>query len=194
MTNATPVIDSRVGKYLLELDSRLAGVAPEEKNDILREIRSHILDSVEGGAAVEPVLAGLGTPQELAERYRLEAMLTRASQSFSPWVLIQTAWRWAFMGVKGMLVFLVGMFGYLTAVAMTISVILKPFMPSQVGLWIGPDTFVLGVGSQPGAPGMHEILGRAFIPVITVTAFLFAVGTTRLLRWLMRLGVPKLAQ
>ena len=194
MTNATPVIDARVGKYLLELDTRLSGVAAEEKNDILREIRAHILDSLAGGATVEPVLAGLGTPKELAERYRMEAMLTRASQSFSPWVLLQTAWRWAFSGVKGMLVFLVGLFGYLTAVAMTISVILKPFMPWQVGLWIGPDTFILGVGTQPTEPGVHEVLGRAFIPVITVGAFLLAIGTTQLLRRLIRLGAPKLGR
>lgn len=191
MTNATPVIDSRVGKYLLELDSRLAGVAPEEKNDILREIRSHILDSVEGGAAVEPVLAGLGTPQELAERYRLEAMLTRASQSFSPWVLLSTAWRWAFTGLKGVVAFLLAVFGYGTALAMTMSVILKPFLPTEVGVWIGNGNFLIGIG---GHEGMHEIAGRAFIPVITILAFLFAVGTTRLLRWLMRLGVPKLSR
>jgi uncharacterized membrane protein len=184
MTTAT-ARDPRVEKYLATLDSALAGAPIDEKIDLLREIRAHILDAVEGGAEVDRVLAGLGAPRELVERYRMEGMLSRASQTFSPWILLRTAWRWAFTGIKGFIVFLFALVGYLGAFVLTLAVILRPFN-HNIGLWVGPHTFEVGTAS---GPSVHEILGSAFTPVVTVTAFALAFGTTQLLRWIMQKSV-----
>src|SRR5262249_33540990 len=98
MTSAV-AIDNHIADYMRGLDTALGGITPEQKNDILREIRGHITESVSGSAepdkALERVIRMLGNPRELPERYRTEALLTRASRSFSPWVLFQTSWRWA---------------------------------------------------------------------------------------------------
>jgi uncharacterized membrane protein len=163
----------------------------EDREDILREIRAHILDSTADaanrGETVERVLRLLGTPEELARRYSTESLLDRASHSFSPWLLIDTCWRWAKLGTKGTLAFLVALLGYSVALGLTVAVFLKPFMPS-VGLWIGAEG--LNVGSPTHPEVMHELLGKYFVPVIAVVAFAFAIGTTHALRWMIRKRTP----
>jgi len=160
MTTPALITDQRVENYLRRLDTALAGVAPAEKADILREIRAHILDSTEHAAdrdgTLDQVLRSLGTPEQLAERYGTECLFSRAGRSFSPWLLLQTCWRWAMLGVKGTIVFLFAVFGYGSALALTVSVFLKPFVP-RIGLWLGPVSFHVGV-EDPGV--MRELLGH----------------------------------
>ena len=188
------MVDARIETYLNRLESALGGLSPEYKNDILREIRAHIMDSTEHSAdqagAVDRVLRLLGTPKELAVRYSAECQLERASRSFSPWVLLHTCWQWARLGVKGTLAFLVAIFGYSLALAFTGAVFVKPFFPSRVGMWIGPEGLNLGVPTHPER--MHELLGNYFVPVIAAAAFLTAIATTHLLRWMMRKRAPGL--
>jgi uncharacterized membrane protein len=188
MTSSEQITDQRIEAYLSRLEAALAGVAPPDKQDILREIRAHILDSAAGApdhdAAVDRVLRMLGTPEQLAERYSTECLFTRASHSFSPWLLLRTCWRWAMLGIKGTLAFFVAVFGYGMALGFTISIFLKPFMPSKVGLWVGRRSLEIGTPAHPEA--MHELLGQWFVPVIAVAAFVVAIATTHALRWMIR--------
>jgi hypothetical protein len=186
MTNLTPTRNEQIETYLAGLDEALKGMRREERDEILREIHTHILDSLPDNpqAGVEPVLRALGAPERLAEQYQTEFLLTRASHSFSPWLLLSTAWRWAHTGVRGFGVFLVATLGYGAAVTFLITVLLKPFLPNQVGLWVGRGTLEFGT---PGhRAGLHEVLGNSYIPVTMLLAFGAAVGTTHALRWLIR--------
>lgn len=185
--------DEQIENYLSRLALAMANTSAEDKQDIVREIRAHIADSVVGSSdpqsAVERVLGLLGTPEQLARRYRTECQLRRASRSFSPWLLLRTCSNWAKTGVKGTLAFLIALFGYAMALGLTISIFVKPFMPSRMGLWIGPEGFNVGIPSHPEA--MHELLGNYFIPVIAAAAFAFAIGTTHALRWMIRKRSPR---
>jgi len=188
MTTPEQSPEERIATYLGRLDAALADVSPPQKDEIVREIRAHILDSVASSAdreaAAGRVLRLLGTPEELAARYNTECLLTRAGRSFSPWLLLRTCWRWAMLGMKGTVAFLLAVFGYGLALAATVAVFLKPLMPSRVGMWMGRGDFVIGM---PGhTEGMRELLGNWFIPVIAVVALLAAIGTTRGLRWMIR--------
>src|ERR1700674_570498 len=186
MTNLTPTRNEQIEAYLAGLDEALQGMRREERDEILKEIRTHILDSLPDNpqAVIEPVLRALGAPERLAEHYRTEFLLAQASHSFSPWLLLSTAWRWAHIGIRGFVVFLVAVFGYGAAVTFLISVLLKPFLPNQVGLWVGRGTLEFGT---PGhRAGVHEVLGNSYIPVTMLLAFGAAVGTTHVLRWLIR--------
>jgi uncharacterized membrane protein len=189
-----PMVDARIETYLNRLESALGGLSPEYKNDILREIRAHIMDSAEHSAdqagAIDRVFGLLGTPKELALRYKAECQLERASRSFSPWVLLSSCWQWARLGIKGTLAFLMAVIGYSLALGFTVAVFVKPFLPSRVGMWIGPGGFNLGVPAHPEQ--MHELLGNYFVPVIAAAAFLTAIATTQLLRWTMRKRAPGL--
>jgi HAAS domain-containing protein len=190
MTNSTQVRDERIEIYLASLDGALGGMRREERNEILREIRTHILDSLGDNShdAIEPVLRALGTPERLAEHYRTEFLLTQASHSFSPWLLFRTTWHWAKTGLRGCVVFFIALFGYGTAFTLAISVLLKPFVP-RVGLWVGSRTFEFGTPSS--SRGLHEVLGNWYVPVATLLAFGAAVGTTHALRWLIRTRTPR---
>ncbi len=187
MTTTAPLTDSRIGSYLSRLAAALAGVAPEERDEIVREIRAHILDSVstatDPAGATDRVLRLLGAPEELANRYTTESLLTRARSSFSPWLLLLTCWRWAKLGIKGTFAFFLALLGYTTALALMVAVLLKPFMP-MIGWWIGPRSFGITVPDHPEQ--MHELLGAWFVPVIATAAFAAAIGTTHALRWMIR--------
>jgi uncharacterized membrane protein len=191
MTSAQPA-DARIENYLSRLETAMARTSAEDAQDIVREIRAHIVDSVAGSTdrqtAVDRVLGLLGTPEELVRRYSTERQLRRASRSFSPWLLLRTCWSWAKIGVKGTLAFLIALFGYAMALGLTISIFVKPLMPSRMGLWIGPEGFNVGIPNHPEV--MHELLGNYFIPVIAVAAFAFAIGTTQALRWMIRKRSP----
>jgi len=187
--------DARIETYLSRLESALRGVSSDHKDDILREIRAHIMDSaehsVDHAGAVDRVLRLLGTPEDLAARYSTECQLERASRSFSPWLILRTCWQWAKLGVKGTLAFFVAVIGYSVALSFTVSVFLKPFMPTRLGWFSGPEGVGLIIPRHPEV--MHEWLGNYFIPVIAAAAFLSAIGTTQLLRWMMRKRAPGLA-
>lgn len=188
-----PSTATRIEAYLGALESALRGLSPDEKHDILLEIRSHITDSVavsqDREAAAQRVLRLLGDPKELARRYKAERMLSRASRSFSPLLLLRTTWSWAKIGMKGAVAFLVALFGYSVALALTITLILKPIMPSRVGVWWGHGDLNVGMVDHPER--MHELLGQWYVPVVVVLAFGFAVGTTHALRWLIQRRAPK---
>jgi hypothetical protein len=187
MTTIAPLTDSRIDSYLSRLAAALSGVAAAEKDEIVREIRAHILDSVSTAAdpagATDRVLRLLGAPEELANRYTTESLLTRARSSFSPWLLLLTCWRWAKLGMKGTFAFLLAFIGYTTALTLTGAVFLKPFVP-KIGWWSGPAGFGIMVPDNPQQ--MHELLGPWFVPVIAAAAFAAAVGTTHALRWMIR--------
>ncbi len=88
------------------------------------------------------------------------------------------------LGIKGTVAFFVALIGYGIALAFTASVILKPFMPTRIGMWIGRGK--LEIGMPPNTEGMRELLGDNFIPVMALCAFAIGVGTTQALRWLIR--------
>ncbi len=102
MTNLTQTRNDEIESYLAGLDGALRGVRREERDEILREIRTHILDSLPDNpqTGVDAVLRRLGAPERLAEQYQTEFLLTQASHSFSPWLLLSSAWRWAHTGVR----------------------------------------------------------------------------------------------
>jgi hypothetical protein len=186
MTNLMQARNQQIEAYLSGLDGALKGMRREEREEILREIRTHILDSLPGDpqAGLEPVLRTLGAPERLAEQYQTEFLLTQASHSFSPWLLLSTAWRWAHTGIRGFVVFMAATVGYGMALGFFVTALLKPFLPNRIGLWVGRGNFAFGAAG-PGA-GVHEVLGNLYIPVSMLLAFGAAVGTTHALRWLIR--------
>ncbi len=192
MTNAiAPATDPRIAVYLARLNAAVGRLPHAEACDLVREIQVHISDKLEGhseAAEVERVLAGLGSPEELAEHFRMELLLTRASRTFSPWLLLRTTGRWAKMGSKGLAVFMLALFGYGSGLALTVTVLLKPFFPHKVGLWLGKG--VLDFGLPPSTAVRHELLGQWYVPVTTALAFAILVGTTQALRWLIRKRNP----
>jgi hypothetical protein len=177
-----------IDRYLLRFRLALTGVAPSEKEEIVSEIRSHIVERLEDTSApmtevVDRTLTALGTPEVLAARYQTEGLLQRASTSVSPLLLLRATMRWAMTGILGFFAFLALFIGYFTAGAFYVCAVLKPFFPDRVGLYWGPNTYGIGV-RLPGEPPATDLLGMWFAPVALALGCLFVIGTTKFVRWM----------
>jgi hypothetical protein len=173
-----------IDRYLLRFRLALSGV--KDKEELVSEIRSHIVERLEDHSrpvdeVVEQTLTGLGTPEVLATRYRTEGLLERASSTMSPVLLLRATMRWAMTGVRGFFAFWLLFVGYFGAGAFYLAAILKPFMPDKVGLYWGPYTYGIAVQSEQRST---ELLGMWFPPVALALGCLCIIGTTKFVRWM----------
>ena len=206
--------------YLAELRSALGRLPDSERDDVVAEIRSHVLERIgpeANGASARAVLDAVGQPRELASQYVTQALLHRAVRSRSPWLLLHTTFRWASTGIAGVIAFLITVLGYGCAVVCYLTAVLKPLFPARLGLWTSGDhmmtlgycspgpppvdmygislrppmSFVLGTLGPSQGP-VHELLGAWLIPVGIVAGLLCAVATTYLVRRLIsRFGTSR---
>lgn len=166
-------VPGEVEAYLERLRKALARRGPES-DEIVAEIRAHILERLEAeGANLEGGIAGLlgevGEPEALASEYGTDRLLRRASQSWSPWLLLRTTLRWARTGLGGFLVSVLALLGYGSGAVCLLSTVLKPLFPDQIGLWVAADRIVLGYWSGASGSEMYGISMRLFSA--------FALGT-----------------
>jgi uncharacterized membrane protein len=175
--------DDPIEVYIARLRKALSGFSVGEREDIVEEIRTHIVDRVaESGLTVEETLARLGPAEELAKDYRSGALVRRARSSFSPWTILRATFRWAMTGVHGLSVFFLAVLGYGGGTALILAALLKPLFPEQTGVWIGPDDFVIGFRPSPEA---HEMLGPWFTQIALALGTLFFIVTTLVVRRLL---------
>lgn len=176
--------------YIVRLRSALSRMTVAEREDIVEEIRAHVLDRVaESGLTVPETLNRLGPAEVLAADYGKGALVRRARGTFSPWLILRAAYAWAMTGVHGVLAFLTALFGYTLGFGFIVLGLMKPLFPEETGLWIGPD--LLEFGFRPGnAPEAHQILGPWFTQLTLALGVLLFIGTTMLMRRLL----PKFKQ
>lgn len=189
-------MQARIDAYLMNLRRTLGELPPEEVNEILREIRGHILERAEAAGDLSDerlvaILKALGRPEDIGPLYQAESLIARARSSFSPSLILRTTLRWAMVSVFGCVAFLAGMFGYLTAAALFVIAVLKPIFPDRVGAWLGPHGFSMGMMGIDEGAGSVEVLGWWIIPVSLIGGVAFLVGTSRFLRWLLRFAVRR---
>lgn len=186
---------AQIERYLLRLRNALGRMPDSEKSEILSDIRNHIeerLSDASSGQAeiVAETIAALGSPESLAASYQRERLMARATASAAPPLLLHATFQWALTGIRGFLAFLTLLLGYAFGLGFLICAILKPFLPSQVGLWLDPPAFTLGV--LTAAPrGGRELLGWWIVPIGWILGPLLLIGTTRLVQWLLRMRVAK---
>lgn len=59
-------------QYLRDVERMLRGIAPAHRQTVVDDLRSHFADAADLGRPVDDVIAGLGSPAEIAERARDE--------------------------------------------------------------------------------------------------------------------------
>ena len=106
-----------VNQYCARLGKALHKVPSSERDEIVEEVRSHILERLEAETevsqrTVSEILRAVGDPRELASEYRTQAMLRHAVHSRSPWVLLRATLAWASRGVAGLVAFFATVAGY----------------------------------------------------------------------------------
>ncbi|MGZ4810732.1 MAG: HAAS signaling domain-containing protein [Thermoanaerobaculia bacterium] len=191
----TPDLQTRIDSYLMHLRRSLGELPPEEINDILREIRGHILERAESSGELTneklvSILKALGKPEDIGPLYQAEAMVARARSSFSPALILRTVVRWAMVSLAGFVTFLVGLCGYSTGLAFLICALLKPIFPAQIGAWSNGHNFSIGTISGTNST---ELMGWWLIPVCLLASATLLVLTTRFMRWMLRFAIRRRA-
>ena len=189
--------EQTIDNYLTALRSALRGLPASDCEEIISEIRAHLRDSIQQpDTNVESVISRLGPVSELAEQYRESLLMQRTVEAVSPLLIIRAVLRLATVSGVGFVLFLLALLGYGSGVALILSALLKPILPREVGLWVGPGVFNFGFekGGYNGGPGMllapgasvHELLGWWYMPVALALGALFIWSTTWLIRKLLR--------
>ena len=182
-----------IDTYLSALRRRLSELRDEDVNDIVEEIRAHILDKTSSGVEgqhMATTLAALGTPEELAARYRSDELLRRAQATRSPITSLHGLLLWATRSVVGVVVFFVSLFGYTLGGALVIFAGLKVLWPRQTGFWkmAYPDkSWGLQLSFGNGAvPHGQELLGWWLLPICLVLGPSLLYLTFRFGSWSLR--------
>jgi hypothetical protein len=184
------IAEQQIDAYLSSLRSHLGPMSIGERDEILRELSSHIRDAAEQpGASVAQVLSRLGPAKELAAQYCDGALIRRASRSLSPVTLLRGSLRLAAKGASGIVVFFAGMFGYLIGGGMVLSGLLKPIFPQHTGMWFENGRLVSsGTQLYVPQPPAHEVLGDWYILIMITLGSLMILATMFLIRTTLRLS------
>jgi hypothetical protein len=172
----------KIDGYLKVLRKSLRELSDQDASDVVKEIRSHILDkaALEGEvtpSSVASALANLGSPEELANQYVTDDLMARARMSGSPWLVLQSLFRWASRSVVGLCTLMFSVLSYFLAGSFALCALLKPVHPSTAGLWLLPDpgdaySFSLRLGFGPPPTHGRELLGWWIVPL----GLVFAMG------------------
>ena len=181
-----PAIEREIESYLRRLKASLHGLPAEQVEDIVREIRSHLLESSgSDGERLSEALARLGDPAVLGSAYRMDDLALRAQSSRSPLLLLRLAMHWATRSIEGIGALVVATLGYGTAVIALGCALLKPFMPARVGLWVQrvpPDDWSFQLGRVAAPPtDAREVLGWYIVPLGLLVGALALTATSRYL-------------
>jgi uncharacterized membrane protein len=189
-TTAAQTLDS----YLQKVRAGLRGLPATEAEEIVRELRSHILDRAGSAgelpeSGVAAALVKLGDPEDLAAQYTTENLMARAERTRSPWLILRGIFRWASLSFAGFFVFLGALIGYATAFAFLFCAVAKPFAPKTIGLWIRDtslSSFSASLGTVNANAGAREVLGWWIIPIGMAVGVALFLLTTRFGLWSIR--------
>jgi hypothetical protein len=156
--------------YLDQVRRQLGGLAKAEVEEILAELRSHVLDKVEGAPTpqrVEAAIEALGGPREVARLNLTERVAATLETDRSALRVFSAVGRLARLSLYGFFAFLVSLFGYAASAGFLLTAIVKPFMPQHAGLWRIPTpdgSYDYSIGTTD-APQGYELLGWWIIPI-----------------------------
>jgi hypothetical protein len=183
----------KVDGYLNRVRGRLRGLNHEDVQEIIEELRGHILEKAGGaeglpGRGVDAALAGLGSPEELASEYVTDNLLARAEVSRSPLRILESLFRWASLSVAGFFVLLGSILGYFVGGAFMWCAVLKLIHPQSAGLWVARDStgdfqFFLRMGFGTPPVGARDVLGWWIMPIGLLAGCGLVILTTRFALW-----------
>ena len=184
----TQVSNPMIDAYFSDLERKMADMPAADRQEFLRELRAHVLDRLEQAAGgteddYRAILKALGTPEEIARQYRVERIMTKSAWTLSPLSILRTTLRWSLTGFQGFAVFMIAFTGYAFAFSFYLGALLKPFYPHNVGFFVGDHG--LNMAAWP-APQTKAVLDAYYIPITIVLGYLFTLGTTLLIRFLVR--------
>lgn len=176
MTQEHPLVE----RYLSRLQHGLGSMPSADREEVVRDIRSHIAEATAAGATLDSVLTTLGPAETLARAYAVELLLNPAPGR-PPVSGMQR-----FFALAGILA--------LTSiptlvVVVTLGAVGVSFAVSGVAVLVAGIADATGIGLpfiQGDATQVHPALAIAFGPVLSALGAAALWGLSRYLRWLAR--------
>jgi len=160
MTESTRMI----ADYVRRLRWSLQAIPSEDRTGIVREIESHLTDSLAAGPdRLDASLSALGSPHALAARFVQEYRLAGALAEDRPAPLIGAMLVRSGRSVAAFGAVLAAMLLYLFAFCFAAVAVTKPLFPAHVGLWSLPQGGAFGILTDP--PAAPEVMGLWILPV-----------------------------
>ena len=141
MANAA---QNKIDSYLEKLRQGLRGMSDANADEIVEELRSHILDKASAGGdftehAVDSALEALGSPEIVAKEYLTDELLARTEATRSPVQILDGLFRWASLSVAGLFALLASLAGYSFGLLCLLCALLKAVHPRTAGVWSSLD-------------------------------------------------------
>jgi hypothetical protein len=157
--------------YLDQARRYLKALPNGEAEEIVAELRSHVLDKVEGTVTpqrVEAAIAALGSPREVARLNLTERVAMEVEDDRSPLTVLRGIARLARLSLFGAFTGLVSFVGYAFAGGFLATAIVKPFAWDHAGLWRvheAGNSYSLALGITDDPHHGQELLGGWIIPI-----------------------------
>lgn len=192
---APPNLPNEAARYLRQVQQSLRTLPPEDRSEIVEEIRGHLLDQVAhgGSQAVQDSLAAFGTAESFASAFLEDANIRSAIASRSAGGMLLHILNLAGRGAAYFVTSLIVLFLFALAISLGFISILKPVFPDWIGFWTFADfnTFAIGFLGEASRAGGVEHLGYWIIPLgLTAGLALFSLANVimrhTLTRWVHR--------
>jgi hypothetical protein len=180
-----PVTKKIWEQYNQRLMYLLRRVNKEEKEEMLLEIKGHLLESFQQDPAESEeeqllnAINRMGEPEKFLRPLIADKYMNRASRTLSPKDVIKGLYFSLFTGLKKGLFSLFFGLGYIVVCVLSVMALLKPFFPNHVGVIMFKDRS-LTAGMSFNSSGVKiDYLGYWFIPVAAGLAILIYIGLTK---------------
>jgi len=185
---------ARVRGYLYVLERSLqASLLPAIAADAVREVESHIRDRVaeteplpDERAALERILAALGTPTRVARAYSLELSVEEALVTGRFVATLRVIWLLASTTIGGFVAALLLITGYTSGFGLLVVGVLTAVLPAHFGLEIGDGSFSFGPFSGVAGRELHSGSGVVVLCVVLGLGLLVLThkGARAWMRWM----------
>lgn len=153
--------------WLRRLDWALHALPTKDRDDIVRETRSHIEERINQNMAESRILASLGDADDYAQSFLDEFELSQALGSRKLPAMIGAAARWLHRSVAAAAAFTSVLLLGLFAAGVILTAVMHFLDPVHWGLWVSKRMLLIGHVDDPSVA--RELLGAGIYP--------FAVGS-----------------
>jgi hypothetical protein len=179
-------------QYFRRLDRLIRPLDEVQRRELTLEIKSHLLESYRGetaGSEAERLLNALdrlGEPESFIGPMRADRLLTKASKSLKPRDVLKGLYYHLAGGSRKLFLGILFVLGYILDAGLVLMAVLKPIIPSHVGLLLFNDGDVI-LGFAGDASNLKkDVFGYALIPICLISAVGLYFGLTKLLKALRR--------
>lgn len=154
-------------KHVLRLLSK------EDQQDSLMELNSYIFEYMQNHqtedetTALLNILERLGSPEETLKEVVATKKIEQAVKTYNLKHLLVAL----FLNLRNGVVYVILFILTLLLVCFPLLVVLEIMYPEKTGLFVGPHTFFFGITFPQ--PGVKEVLGNTFIPVVIFIGVIF---------------------